>query len=528
MATVTTIPARVHTTSQTFGTSGRLIRRKVAAYARVSTDMEEQQTSYQTQVDYYTSYIQGRNDWQFVGMYTDEGISGVSTKHREGFQTMVTDALAGKIDLILTKSVSRFARNTVDSLTTVRALKEAGVEVYFEKENIWTLDSKGELLITIMSSLAQEESRSISENVKWGHRKRFAEGKASIPFNNLLGYKKGEDGTLVIDETQAPTVRRIYQLFLDGKSINEIKHILESEGHVTSLGNHTWSTTTIRSILRNEKYRGDVLMQKTFTADFLTKKVKRNNGEITQYYVEGHHEPIIPPHVWDQVQVELATRYTSTNGRGGTSKTGLFATRLQCDYCAGWYGQKVWASNTKYKHHVWRCNNKYKHAKHCTSATLRDETIQETFIQALTILACKLGTIPRLTKTVNTVFNTTPLQERLTQVEQTINELNTQFTQLIAHNQTVVQDQDDYTRRFEEVETAYQRALQEKEALQTRISQQQSRRTTILAECTKLLKTKPKRTFEPRQFNALIDYATVKEASITYHFKSGHNIEITL
>ena len=318
MATVTTIPARAHTASLLRGNSPVPTRRRVAAYARVSTDMEEQQTSYQTQVDYYTSYIQGRADWQFVGIYTDEGISGVSTKHREGFQTMISDALSGKIDLILTKSVSRFARNTVDSLTTVRALKEAGVEVYFEKENIWTLDAKGELLITIMSSLAQEESRSISENVKWGHRKRFAEGKAIITYTNLLGYKKGEEGDLVIDETQAPTVKLIYQLFLDGKSISEIKHTLEAEGHLTVRGNRTWETTTIRSILNNEKYRGDVLMQKTFIADFLTKKVQRNNGEIAQYYIEGHHEPIIPPHVWDQVQVELTTRHTRRDGRNAS------------------------------------------------------------------------------------------------------------------------------------------------------------------------------------------------------------------
>lgn len=248
--------------------------------------------------------------------------------------------------------MSRFARNTVDSLTTVRALKEAGVEVFFEKENIWILDAKGELLITIMSSLAQEESRSISENVTWGHRKRFAQGKAIIPYSSLLGYKKGEDDTLVIDESQAPTVRRIYQLFLDGKSILEIKHILEAEGHLTSRGNSTWASTAIRSILRNEKYRGDVLLQKTCVADFLTKTVKPNNGEVPQYYVEGHHDPIIEPRIWDQVQVELDTRHTLKDGKAGRSKTALFSNRLVCADCGGWYGRKVWSSNTKYKHSV--------------------------------------------------------------------------------------------------------------------------------------------------------------------------------
>src|SRR5574344_2580638 len=191
-------------------------RRKVAGYARVSTDSEEQQTSYDAQVDYYTSYIQSREDWEFVGVYTDEGISATNTKKRDGFKQMVKDALAGKIDLIITKSVSRFARNTVDSLTTIRKLKEHNVECYFEKENIWTFDSKGELLLTIMSSLAQEESRSISENVTWGHRKRFADGKVSIPFNRFLGYDRGANGELIVNPEQAETVRSIYDMFLQG------------------------------------------------------------------------------------------------------------------------------------------------------------------------------------------------------------------------------------------------------------------------------------------------------------------------
>ena len=193
-------------------------KRKVAGYARVSTDYEEQITSYEAQVDYYTNYIQSRDDWEFVKVYTDAGISATNTRHREGFNQMVEDALAGKIDLIITKSVSRFARNTVDSLTTVRKLKEKGIEVYFEKEGIYTLDSKGELLITIMSSLAQEESRSISENVTWGQRKRFADGKVSLPYSHFLGYKKGEDGLPEIVPEEAEIVRFIYRSYMNGQT----------------------------------------------------------------------------------------------------------------------------------------------------------------------------------------------------------------------------------------------------------------------------------------------------------------------
>ena len=207
MARVTTIPATISRFTATPINEKK--KRRTAAYARVSTDSEEQLTSYTAQVDYYTNYIKGRDDWEFVAVYTDEGITGTNTKHREGFKRMVADALDGKIDLIVTKSVSRFARNTVDSLTTVRQLKEKGVEIYFEKENNRTLDSKGELLITIMSSLAQEESRSISENCTWGQRKRFADGKVTVPFKRFLGYDRGPDGNLVLNPEEAVIVRRI-------------------------------------------------------------------------------------------------------------------------------------------------------------------------------------------------------------------------------------------------------------------------------------------------------------------------------
>ena len=225
---ITVIPAtrNLHTGVPTNSTR----KRRVAGYARVSTDSEEQSTSYEAQVDYYTSYIKSNPGWAFVDVYTDEGISGVMTKNRDGFNRMVADALAGKIDLIVTKSVSRFARNTVDSLTTVRRLKERGVEVYFQKENIYTLDSKGELLITIMSSLAQEESRSISENVTWGQRKRFADGKVSMPYKQFLGYRKGRDGSPEIVPEEAEIVRSIYRMFMAGKNPTAIaRHLTQQK-----------------------------------------------------------------------------------------------------------------------------------------------------------------------------------------------------------------------------------------------------------------------------------------------------------
>ena len=268
---VTTIPATI--SRFTSAPINEQRKRRVAGYARVSTDSEEQFTSYEAQVDYYTNYIKSRDDWEFVKVYTDEGISGTNTKKREGFKNMIKDALDEKIDLIITKSVSRFARNTVDSLTTVRQLKEKGIEIYFEKENIWTLDSKGELLITIMSSLAQEESRSISENVTWGQRKRFADGKVCVPFKHFLGYDRGEDGNLVLNEKEAVIVRRIFSMFLQGMTPYGIASQLTTDGILSPAKKEKWNAGTVKRMLVMKNIKG-MPFYKSYTVDFLTKKKK--------------------------------------------------------------------------------------------------------------------------------------------------------------------------------------------------------------------------------------------------------------
>lgn len=375
---VTTIPA----TRQRYGKGPQKNseRRRVAGYARVSTDMEDQQGSYAAQCDYYTKYIKSRSDWEFVGLYSDEGISATSTRRRAGFQQMVEDALSGKIDLIITKSVSRFARNTVDSLSTIRKLKDGGTECYFEKENIWTFDSKGELLLTIMSSLAQEESRSISENCTWGQRKRFADGKVTVPFGRFLGYDRGADGNLVVNEEQAKVVRRIYGLFLQGRSPYLVAKMLTKEGVPTPGGKKVWGNAVVESILSNEKYKGDALLQKVYTIDFLSKKKKKNEGEIPQYYVEGNHEAIIPPSIFDQVQELLRAR---RKGKNCGSCANVFSGRIRCGACGGWYGSKVWHSNDKYRKVVWQCNHKYGGGKKCTTPHLDEHTIRSLFLDAL-------------------------------------------------------------------------------------------------------------------------------------------------
>ena len=356
-------------------------KKRVAAYARVSTEQDEQQSSYEAQVDFYTRHIKSNPDWEFVEVFADRGITGTNTKNRENFNRMIDLALNGGIDIILTKSISRFARNTVDTLQTVRELKAVGVEVRFEKENLHTFDPKCEMMLTIMSSLAQEESRSISENVRWGKQKSMRDGKVSLAYSRFLGYKKGADGRPEIVEEEAAIIRKIYDLFLSGKTINEIAAILTNMGVLTPAGRAKWSVSTVRSILSNEKYKGEALLQKTFTVDYLTKEVRKNNGEVPSVRVRNSHEPIIEPEVFDRVQEILAE---STKRRAKVRTKHPFAGRLICGDCGSFYGHKVWRlRSTGERYNVWYCNHKYDGDKACESPRLRDEEIKAAFEKML-------------------------------------------------------------------------------------------------------------------------------------------------
>ncbi len=276
--------------------------RRVCGYARVSTSMEDQANSYRTQVEYYTKYIKVHDGWEFAGIYRDEGISGVMTKNRTGFNQMLSDAVAGKFDLIVTKSISRFARNTVDALQSIRLLKNCNVEVYFEKENIWTLDSKVEVMLSILSALAQDESRSISENTQWGIRKRFERGFVRFRTNNFLGYYRNEKGEICINESEADVVRLIFRLFINGMSYNDIAKYLMEHKIKSPCGKDKWYSGSVRNILGNERYTGDAICQKYYTVDFLQKIRKRNDGAVRKYFVENNHEGIIDRGMFQKVQ----------------------------------------------------------------------------------------------------------------------------------------------------------------------------------------------------------------------------------
>ncbi len=361
----------------------------MAAYCRVSTDQLEQLSSYEAQVQYYTTYICNHPDYKFAGIYADEGITGTSTKKREQFNRMINDCKAGKIDVIITKSISRFARNTLDCLNYVRMLKELGVEIIFEKENIHTLDSKGEILLTLLSSLAQEESNSLSQSSTWGIRRRFEQGKVIVNHTKFMGYDKDENGNLVINEKQAKIVRRIYADYLNGKGTNRIAHELEKEGVPNWSGKAKWYEGSIRKMLSNEKYKGEALLQKTYTVDFLSKKRVINKGEIPQYYVEESHPAIIDKDTWEAVQIEMERRKAyaekyNIKKMDYITNDNPFAGKVICGCCGSTFGRKVWNSNDeRLRRIIWICNSKYKTKGRigCENKHIDDKVLKDSFIE---------------------------------------------------------------------------------------------------------------------------------------------------
>lgn len=499
-------------------------KRKVAAYARVSTDQEEQLTSYEAQVDYYTNYIKSRDDWEFVEVYTDEGISGTSTKRREGFKKMVDNAMEGNIDLIITKSVSRFARNTVDSLTTIRNLKEIGCECYFEKENIWTFDGKGELLLTIMSSLAQEESRSISENVKWGHRKRFADGKVSVPFGNFLGYKKGENGNLEVDEEQAVVVKRIYREYLAGSTACSIAKSLMKDGIESPGHKKKWNASTIRSILKNEKYKGDALLQKNYTVDFLTKKQKVNEGEVQQYYVENNHEAIIDPEVFEMVQAEIERR---RNLKGKYSGVDILTAKIICGECGGSFGAKVWHSNDKYRKVVYQCNQKYNGENKCTTPILIKEDIENRFVKVVNSLIENKDEVIENLETIKKILcDTTLLSKEKNELSQKLVEQVEQIQDLIEVNSRVAQNQEEYQKQYEKLLNEYEITKAEHQKMELDISNKLAKSETLSVFINTIKKQETLlESFDETMWGSLLESVIVNKDDVLFKFRDGTEIK---
>jgi len=508
-----------------------MVKRRVAFYARVSTDSSEQKTSYDAQVDYYTKFIQSHPDWEFICGYTDEGISAVNTKRREGFKQMVADGLAGKFDLLVTKSVSRFARNTVDSLTTVRKLKEVGCEIWFEEQNIYTLDSKGELLITIMSSLAQEESRSISENVTWGQRKRMADGKVSLPYAQFLGYEKGEDGFPKIVPAEAEIVRLIFRLYMEGKTFSAIAKYLERHGIPSPAGKKTWQTGVVQSILTNEKYKGHALLQKSFCTDFLTKKMVKNTGQVQQYYVEDSHPAIIEPDEFDAVQLEIERR--KSLGRP-TSCTSIFAARLVCADCGGHFGKKVWGSykgDKTYRKEVWQCNDKYKRlgkpGKGCRTPHITEEEIKARFLAAFNkLMSNRDGLIEDCRLAQSVLCDTTAIDAELAELRSEIEVVTELSRKAIYENARTAVNQTEWAERNNAYLDRHRKASERVDELET-VKRERLGKAKIIEGFIKDIESRQLAIteFDEKLWLAVIDTATVgRDGTIAFRFRNGSEV----
>lgn len=447
---------------------------RVAAYCRVSTELEEQESSYEAQVEYYTRKIQETENWKLAGIYADDGKSATNTKKRDDFKAMIKDAESGKIDMILTKSVSRFARNTVDSLLTIRKLKEKNVAVVFEKEGVNTLDGTGEILITILSSLAQEESRNISENTRWGVVRKFEKGKVIVNHNKFMGYTKNENGDLVIVPKEAEIVRLVFRLYLEGYSTGKIAKYLEEQKIKTATGLEKWHDTVVLKMLRNEKYMGDALLQKTYTVDFMTKKKVMNKGIVPQYYVENDHEAIIPKDLFYRVQEELARR-ASVNKSAVTRKKNMKSKYsseyaltgiLLCGECGQEYRRVTWARNGK-KKIVWRCSNRLTNGtKYCKdSVTLEEGILNRTVMEAIHRITCNDGNFASaLRQNVIRVIGSYGREQEPDEYDEKIKAKQEEMVSLIAENAAISSYTDEFDERYrriaEEISTLKEEQLE--------------------------------------------------------------------
>jgi site-specific DNA recombinase len=491
---------------------------RVAAYCRVSTDKEEQLTSYEAQVAHYTDFIQKNKDWAFAGIYADEGITATNTKKRDEFKRLIEDCMAEKIDMVITKSVSRFARNTVDSISTIRKLKEKNIAVFFEKENINTMDGKGEVLITIMSSLAQEESRNLSTNVKWGFAHRFQNGEVMVNHKRFLGYTKDEEGNLLIDPEGAKVVKRIYREYLEGESLLQIGRNLEADGILTGAGKKKWRPETIKKILQNEKYIGDALLQKTYTIDFLTKKRVKNTGIVPQYYVENDHEPIISRELYGQVQEEMARRANLYNSKGGKKR--VYSSRyalssiVYCGECGEIYRRVHWNNRGK-KSIVWRCVSRLEEkGSDCTSETILEETLQNGVLQAINQLIEDDGGVNRaIMQNIETAF-ATEFDKDTSEIDREIDLIQRELLHYTSAKSNEI------------AEKLHRLRAEKQELLDYNISRENRRRR--IAEINEFLKGQIVRLeeYDDKLVRKLVEKVTVFEGHIKVEFKSGVEIEV--
>ena len=495
---------------------------KVAAYCRVSTDSEEQASSYEVQVAHYTQFIQKNPEWELAGIYADDGITGTNTKKREEFNRMIQDCMDGNIDMIITKSISRFARNTLDCLKYIRELKEKNIPVFFEKENINTMDSKGEVLLTIMASLAQQESQSLSQNIKLGLQYRFQNGEVRVNHSRFLGYTKDEEGNLIIEPAEAEVVKRIYREYLEGASLLQIGRGLEADGILTGAGKTKWRPETLKKILQNEKYIGDALLQKTYTVDFLNKKRVQNKGIVPQYYVENSHEPIIPRDLYMQVQEEMIRRANLHSGanrkkRVYSSKYAL-SSIVYCSKCGEIYRRIAW--NNRGKHStVWRCCTRVEHGpKGCDAPTIQESVLQNGVAKAINeVFGNSSAFLPILKENMQAVIGS-DMESQLAEIDGRLKELQQELLKQANAKK-------DYTELADKIY-----ALREQRQKVLAAEAEQDGRRQRMEEMKKLLEEQADipLEYDEQLVRNLVEKVTVYEEELVVEFKSGLEIRVEI
>ena len=510
---------------------------RVAAYCRVSTDDEEQLTSYEAQKNYYTDKIMTNKEWTMAGIFADEGITGTSARKRPEFLRMIRQCKQGKIDIVLTKSISRFARNTVDCLNYVRALKELGIAVIFEKENMNTLEIDSEILITMLGAFAQSESESISANVRWGKRQAMKEGKAIINYKHLYGYRKGADGRPEIIPEQAGVVRKIYDLFLSGTPIRGILEYLNANNIPNISGKSQWAKNAVNSILTNEKYCGDVLLQKTYIDDCINKKVKKNTGQLPMYLVQNHHEGIISRETFDAAQAELSRRNAGRSpskknaptGRSRYSSKYALSDRMYCGECGTRYQRCTWRNRDGSKRIVWRCvsrvdyGNKYCH----DSPTLDEEPLHRAILAAINSAVKDKD---------NIVYNLKSAMEKelapaagqqlsLSEIDSQLEQLNAEFSKVLAEA-SESGDQTTYSDRFRDIMQKQTALKAQRDEIQ-RMLAESGKAAAHIEQCRQAAETTPSAITEWDEalIRQIVESVTVETGNeIIVALKSGASI----
>lgn len=510
-------------------------RLRVAPYCRVSTSSEEQLDSYQAQIEYYTEKIAAQQEWTMVDMFADEGKTATSTKKRKDFLRMIKACEKGKVDLIITKSVSRFCRNTLDGLDYVRRLKRMGVGVFFEKENVNTLYMDNEMILTFMMSQAQAESESMSGNIRWGHRKNFKDGKVYFHYAGFLGYRRGENNLPEIDPEEAEIVRRIFSRYLIGHSVAKIIADLEADGIKTARGHKKWNDGVIRGMLRNEKYMGDALLQKTYIADLFTRQTKKNTGELPQYYVENSHPAIIDRLTFQRVQEEMARR-SSLKKVSTAAKTELakysgkyvLTELLSCGNCGSPYRRVTW-TRPEGKKIVWRCINRLENGKKfCKDApTLEESRIHTAVVSAMNEMFSQKSLKAILQDSIRTALLPENGETSLAAIDSRLSQLREQQYRLLQLAAAVGADSTQYDEELKKVSMEFSALVAKRSELEKnrQDTEQADERAEQLAAELEAVDTGIT-TFDEVTVRQLISAITVlSEEKLLIRFKDGTELE---